>query len=251
MANYLKLGQKFAGVIRGGAIQATGDTTEAAGNRVFQKKLSAIDRIARSQERIAVKKPEIGSRKEAQSRRDTYECKKTEYAGVYHDEYKSAIADNPELIDLNQRELKNHLSDYGLPKPKEQVAPKSSNRRILEARMNSGISRRYQIKNEQQQLNAAVDAIKSEVGRAEIGKRYGIKGHEGMPANEMTEAVYGHHAKRLEQGPSSIDNIYSNDSHKIAAGSALVTSRVVAALNNNRGQQTNAQLYGQAPRPGM
>lgn len=122
---------------------------------------------------------------------------------------------------------------------------KSADRKIFEAGLNATKGRQYQVQQVQSQYDAAIDAIQSEVSRA-----YSIKGHESMSVSQMAGNVYGHHSAHLKKGPTTMDNIYGNNIHKIGAR-ALVTAGVVSSLSNSRGQQSNTQLYGQAPRPGM
>lgn len=127
---------------------------------------------------------------------------------------------------------------------------KSADRKIFEAGLNVTKGKQYQVPQVQNQYDAAIDAIQSEVSRAEVAKGYNIKGHESMSVSQMAGNVYGHHSARLKKGPTTLDNLYGNSIHKIGA-SALVTAGVVSSLASSRGQQSNAQLYGQAPRPGM
>lgn len=127
---------------------------------------------------------------------------------------------------------------------------KSADRKIFEAGLNVTKGNQYQVQQVQSQYDAAIGAIQSEVSRAEVAKGYNIKGHESMSVSQMAGNVYGHHSAHLKKGPTTLDNIYGNSIHKIDAN-ALVTAGVVSSLASSRGQQSNAQLYGQAPRPGM
>lgn len=56
---------------------------------------------------------------------------------------------------------------------------------------------------------------------------------------------------KLEQeGPSLRQNLYGYKVPEYAVGSIGVGGALVLAMSSNRGQQSNAQLYGQAPMQG-
>ncbi|WP_312339195.1 hypothetical protein [Anaerospora hongkongensis] len=127
---------------------------------------------------------------------------------------------------------------------------KSADRKIFEAGLSVTKGKQYQVQQVQNQYDAAIGAIQSEVSRVEVAKGYNIKGQESMSVSQMAGDVYGHHSAHLKKGLTTTDNLYGNSIRKIGA-SALVTAGVVSSLASSRGQQSNAQLYGQAPRPGM
>lgn len=110
--------------------------------------------------------------------------------------------------------------------------------------------KQYQVGKEESLYNANVEAIKSASGHEEVGKRLNIKDYQNMSTRQMREAVYQHHSKNISKGPSTMDNMWGNKvPQKVAGG--LITASVVGSLFSSRGQQSNAQLYGQSPGPGQ
>ena len=100
------------------------------------------------------------------------------------------------------------------------------------------------------QLAADLNAMSDPLARKDMGAAYGIKDHEKMTTTQFKNAVRDHHAKRINAGPKTMDHIMGHKVPQKAAG-LLVTAGVVNALSGSKGQQSNAQLYGQAPMPGM
>jgi hypothetical protein len=100
------------------------------------------------------------------------------------------------------------------------------------------------------QLAADLNAMSDPLAKKSIGEAYGIKNHESMTNTQFKNAVRDHHSQRIKAGPKTMDHLMG---HKVPqkAGGLLVTAGVVSSLSGSRGQQSNAQLYGQAPMPGM
>lgn len=195
------------------------------------------DLIAESNENMHVAKESLA-----------YNKSKAEYAGLSHGQYKTAVTDNPSLSGLSADELKAHVSDVGVKNIN--AAPKSSQRKIFEKKLGISKGKEHQIDSTQKQFDSDMLAIKDQSGRAEIGKKYNIEGHEKMTESQMAGSLMSHHAKKLESGPSTMDHIIGNKYHINPAG-GLITASVVGSLFSSRGQQSNAQLYNQTPGPGQ
>jgi hypothetical protein len=137
-----------------------------------------------------------------------------------------------------------------IPDPIPPSAPKSIDRAMFEKKQGISKGQAYQIDQTNGQYGADLDALHDAGARKEIAKRYNIQGHEKMDTDQFANAVHSYHADKLKAGPSTMDNIVGNKYHTKAAG-GLITAGVVSSLSNSKGQQSNGQLYSQAPSPGM
>ena len=187
---------------------------------------------------------EIKKRVEQNAKIRQYEKRKAEYAGVSHDTYKQALKDNPSMANLSADELKAHFKDAG-------AGPsKSLDSLMFRKKAGAGKGEQYMVDATNKQLAADLNAMSDPLARKDIGNTYGIKDHEKMTTTQFKNAVRDHHAQRVNAGPKAMDHMMGHKVPQKAAG-LLVTAGVVSSLSGSKGQQSNAQLYGQAPMPGM
>lgn len=107
----------------------------------------------------------------------------------------------------------------------------------------------FKIGRVEKKYDAHISALDSEAGRTAVGKEIGVDGSK-LSKEEMLGNVHSYHSKKLAEKASTMDHVLGNNYHTKAAG-GLITAGVVGSLFNSRGQQSNAQLYNQAPGPGQ
>lgn len=100
------------------------------------------------------------------------------------------------------------------------------------------------------QLAADLNSMNNASARKKMGEAYNINNHEAMTDTQFKAALQAHHGKAIKEGPNMMHHMMGHKVPQKAAG-LLVTAGVVNALSGSKGQQSNAQLYGQAPMPGM
>jgi hypothetical protein len=120
-------------------------------------------------------------------------------------------------------------------------------RLMLEKKQSISKDRSYRIDKINGQDKDDLKALNHLVARGEIVKRYDIQRQKKINTNQLTNTVHGYNVNQFAKGASTMGY---KKLHAKATG-VLMTAGVVSSLSNSRGQQTNAQLYGQDSIPGM
>lgn len=116
---------------------------------------------------------------------------------------------------------------------------------------NMSAGERYQYERLNGEYKAHTRALDTKEGRGAAGEYLGLKKEEEYTEEQLRKRMYDHFNNKATEDAKFMDHMWGNKVPQIAAGGGLVTAGLVGALSNTRGQQTNGQLYGQAPMPGM
>lgn len=214
------------------------------GSEMIARAFRTVPNFVREQERIAVKRAAIKEKwSEIRAARN-----KASAAGLSEDEYRSLLKQKPELANLDAGELSNYISDYGVDATVSKT--KSLEQIMFEKKKGMSKAQAYQVDQVNREIANDMELLKNVGARQEVAKRYGIEEAENISDRKLHSVIRDHYAEKLAKGPTAMDRMMAYKVPQAATG-ALITAGLVNALSNGRGRQTNAQLYGQAPMPGM